>query len=203
MKELVKHLMTSNNWVILDTETTGLGTDDEICQIGILAPSGTGLLDMFVKPTVPIPAEATAIHGITNDHVKNALTIADLEDTLHRLLVGKEIVVYNAPYDSRMLRQSFEPHYGDRTGPGLRLWRGYEPDIWGWVNDLKYTDVMEPYAKYYGEWNNYHANYKWQKLSNACKQQGVSVKDAHSAIGDCKMTLALIKAVYNGNQANK
>nr|MBF4253647.1 3'-5' exonuclease [Vibrio anguillarum] len=40
-------------------------------------------------------------------------------------------------------------------------------------------------------------SYRWQSLTNACKQQGVDVSDlsAHRALADCEMTRRLIHAV--------
>ena len=41
--------------VYLDTETTGLGRDDEIVEIALLDHDGTALADLRVKPRKPIP----------------------------------------------------------------------------------------------------------------------------------------------------
>ena len=62
------------NCAILDTETTGLYDDAEIVEISIIDENGGVLLDTLVKPLKPIPAEATAIHGITNEMVATAPT---------------------------------------------------------------------------------------------------------------------------------
>ena len=51
------------DWVIIDTETTGL-RNAEIVQIGVLHGSGEVLLDSLVKPTIPIPDKTSLIHGI-------------------------------------------------------------------------------------------------------------------------------------------
>ena len=54
---------------------------------------------------------------------------------------------------------------------------------------------MAPYAKFYGEWNDYHGSYRWQRLTAACAQQGIDTSDttAHRALSDCVMTLRLIE----------
>jgi DNA polymerase-3 subunit epsilon len=57
---------------------------------------------------------------------------------------------------------------------------------WNWVC------AMEAYAEFWGEWNDYHGNYRWQKLATACRQQGIGVVNAHDAMGDARMTLALL-----------
>jgi DNA polymerase III alpha subunit (gram-positive type) len=55
-----------DNWVILDTETTGL-YDAEIVEIAVVDPLGEALLNTLVKPTIPIPTEVIEIHGITDE----------------------------------------------------------------------------------------------------------------------------------------
>jgi len=44
-----------------------------------------------------------------------------------------------------------------------------------------------------GDWNDYRMSYAWQKLTLACQQQAIPVVGAHGAVGDCQMTLALIR----------
>lgn len=60
-------LINSDNFVILDTETTGLDEHDEIVEVAVIDMSGKVLLNTLVNPIQPIPYEATQIHGITND----------------------------------------------------------------------------------------------------------------------------------------
>lgn len=56
-----------SNYIILDTETTGLDNTAEIVEISVINDQGEVLLDTLIKPTKPIPGDATAIHGITNE----------------------------------------------------------------------------------------------------------------------------------------
>lgn len=192
MKTLIEQL-TGRDWVIFDTETTGLGDFAEIVQIGLLAPNGTVLMNQLVRPNEKIPADATRIHGITNQMVKYAPQIWEIEGEIRGLMENKMIVVYNAPFDRRMLQQSFSPVYAPYNGPGCKTsWPGR------WFNNLEYVDVMIPYANYYGAWDNYHGNYRWQKLSDAMMQQRLPVINAHNAIGDCQMVLALLNKFFNG-----
>ena len=55
--------------VILDTETTGLGQNAQICEIAMLLADGALVLNTRVRPTIPISAEATGVHGITDADV--------------------------------------------------------------------------------------------------------------------------------------
>ncbi|NJL65352.1 MAG: hypothetical protein HC903_30705 [Methylacidiphilales bacterium] len=59
------------------------------------------------------------------------------------------------------------------------------------VNGGSIHCAMHYYSQYVGEWNDYHGNYKWQKLPGG----------DHSALGDCHATLKIIKqmAGMDGN----
>src|SRR5579862_3701990 len=63
--------------VVLDTETTGLG-EDYIVEIAVLDTAGRTLLDTLVNAQVPIPAEASAIHGIEDQDVAGSPVFAGI-----------------------------------------------------------------------------------------------------------------------------
>ena len=65
--------------LFLDTETTGLGPADQVVEIAVLDAEGAVVFHSLVKPTVPIPAEATAIHGIRDEDVAGAPTFAGIK----------------------------------------------------------------------------------------------------------------------------
>ena len=170
-----------SNCLILDTETTGLDYDSEVCQIGIIDQSGDVLMDVLIRPTHPIPAGAARVHGITNEMVVDSPSFADVYEGLKEILNGRPVFVYNAPYDIARLQASC---------------RAYE------LEDLTtacfWHDVLAPYSVLWGDWRGWHSSsYTWQKLTAACRQQGIVVDDAHAAVGDCKMTLALMKKLGN------
>jgi len=97
----------AQHWIILDTETTGLDENAEVIQIGVTDGAGKVLMDNTpCKPLRQIPAEATAIHHITNEMVQNAAPFQSAWDTLTRIADGKIVVVFNAAYDRRLLLQS-------------------------------------------------------------------------------------------------
>ena len=52
---------------------------------------------------------------------------------------------------------------------------------------------MLEYAKFVGEWNNYHGNYRWQKLEGG----------DHSAAGDCLATLEVIRTMAGAAKLKK
>ncbi len=166
--------------LILDTETTGKD-DGEIVQIAIVSLSGAVLLDQLIKPKLPIPPDATRIHGITNAMVQDAPTWKAMRQTVALTLINKDVIVYNASFDLRMIKQSDERWNFSGSA---------------WVSDQRrWHCAMERYAEFHGDWNDYRGNYKWQSLDNALRQCGITAPDnapAHSALGDCLRTLALL-----------
>lgn len=171
----MRTLLKDENFVILDTETTGLGRADEVVQIGILSPKGKELMNTLVCPTMPsaMQPSATDVHGITAEMLVGKPTIKDLEPDLVSILSNKFIVAYNAQFDKRMLAQSATAVNAHRVLSEI-------PCQW--------IDVMRPYKVLMG-------TKKWQSLTNACIQQGIAIENAHEAMGDCHLLLKLIKRI--------
>lgn len=67
----VKDLL-GNDCVVIDVETTGLCQAAQICEVAMIDTGGSTLLNTLVRPTCSIPAEATAIHGVTDEMVSDA-----------------------------------------------------------------------------------------------------------------------------------
>lgn len=193
MSDLAKviEVVNRNEFIVLDTETTGLGRDAEIVQLAILSCEGHPILDTLIRPKQKIPYEATSIHGITNEMVKDAPGLGEIVDCLLKSVDGRDVIIYNASFDMPMLRQTFVAH-------GLAIdWQFFEGSL------RSISCAMLAYAEHNGDWNDYYQNYRWVRLAQACAIEGLAVADAHQAMGDCKMTLALIKhlAAQKANEA--
>lgn len=162
--------------LILDFETTGFA-GSEIVQIGVIDMQGAVLLDTLVKPQGRIPARATEVHGITSAMVREAPSLPDLYDTLADLLREHHTVAYNVGFEKGILR-----------GEAVRHQRPM-------IQARQWSCAMINYARFRGQWNPRFRDYRWHSLGNAVMQQGLVVTDAHSAVGDCRMTLALIRKI--------
>ena len=96
--------------VALDLETTGLDVaNDRIVQIGAVAMRGPVILDepridTLVDPGVPISAESTRIHGITDPEITGAPKLAELFEPLAEVLAGRVVIGQNIRFDLAMLR---------------------------------------------------------------------------------------------------
>ena len=158
-----------NDFVILDTETTGLDEDAEIVEIAIIDNHGNVLFNSYIKPSQPIDENSVAvgIHGITNATVANAPTWREAYPKILPILLSKAVVIYNAQYDTRLINQTNAKY-------GL-----------GNVH-LNAHCAMLKYAEFYGEENYYSGGYRWQSLAKAMQQTGNQFKGkAHSALADC------------------
>lgn len=116
---------TAGRLVSFDTETTA--PDPETARIvtaSVVTIDGTtGKYDTrewLVNPGVDIPAEATAVHGITTEHAREhgqpaQAAVPDIFAALCAELVKHRpaaLVIYNAPYDLTLLDREMRRHTG-------------------------------------------------------------------------------------------
>lgn len=97
----------------IDLETTGTNTvDDRIVQIAIckLQTDGSRETKMrYVNPTIPIPAGATEIHGITDAMVADEPTFEQIAKSLHEQILGSDIGGFRSnTFDIPMLYYEFK-----------------------------------------------------------------------------------------------
>ena len=161
--------------LFFDTETTGLSNSAEIVEIGVVDVEGNTVLESLVRPRRRIPADVIALHGISNEMVRDAPTWAEVWPDVRQLFNGRRVGIFNADFDLRMMRQSHGQH-------GLP-WEEYGGNAFC---------VMKLYARYYGERLGIR-NAKWQSLRNAGRQCGIALPNTHRAVGDAKLTCAIFR----------
>lgn len=156
--------LSQNDWVILDTETTGL-YDAEIVEIAIINHLGEMLLDTLIKPSIVIPPEVTEIHGISDAMVVDAPTFPEVYPHIDVALKDKRVLIYNSAFDIQILNYCCRLH----SLPILKL--------------AKRSDcLMEWVAQWAGNWSYYHSYYRYVPLNGG-----------HRALADCKAAFELIK----------
>lgn len=95
-----------------DLETTGTNTaQDRIIEIAVIKvmPGGEELRKTNVlNPTIPIPPESTAIHGIANEDVKDKPTFKDVAKEYARFMEGADLSGFNIlKFDVPVLVEEF------------------------------------------------------------------------------------------------
>jgi len=98
--------------IFLDLETTGLNLAiDRVVEIALLKVGIDGQKTVkrkLVNPEKPIPAEATAIHGITDEMVKDAPTFRQIANEVKQFLEGADLGGYNSnKFDWPLLVEEF------------------------------------------------------------------------------------------------
>ncbi len=159
-------------YAVVDVETTG--TDpavDEIVSLAVvrLDPDGieTERFATLVRPTRPIPAEATGVHGITDADVADAPSLTDVAPRVLDLLEGAVFAAHNAGFDLAMLQHGL-------AAEGLV----YRP--LGVACTLDAFRLLEPLAPSH-------------RLEAICARHGIELEDAHEALGDVVATAALVR----------
>ena len=105
-------LNLKNPLVFFDLETTGINiTRDRIVEISVLKVHPNGKEETKtrrINPEMPIPPESTAIHGITDEDVKDCPTFKQVAKSFADLLEGCDMAGFNSSrFDVPMLTEEF------------------------------------------------------------------------------------------------
>lgn len=163
-----------NECLIIDTETTGLGSNAQIIELAIIDHLGKTIFDQRFKPTVDIEPRAEEIHGISMDDLLDKPSWPDKVEEIKKILLSKPVVIFNADFDLGMLASTTISFSLDAD----------------WIEKINYHCAMYLSAKAFGATNRYgsislataagHANVQWQG-------------DAHNASADALATLEVLK----------
>ena len=95
--------------IVLDTETTGMDPNDghRIIEIGCVelenhVPTGRHL-QLYINPEREIPAEATAVHGITDEFVQDKPVFSQVYSEFLEFINGGKLVIHNAEFDMKFI----------------------------------------------------------------------------------------------------
>ena len=158
--------------VFFDLETTGVQiTRDRIVEISILKINPDGERETKtrrINPEMPIPAEASAVHGITDADVADCPTFAQVARSLYAWLEGCDIAGFNSNrFDVPMLVEEFL-----RAGVAVNF------------DDRHFVDVQTIFHKM--ERRTLEAAYKFY-----CDK---TLENAHSAEADTLATFEVLEA---------
>jgi len=105
-------LNIKNPIVFVDLETTGIDIiRDRIVEIAVLKIHVDGKEEMKIRrvnPGMPIPPETTAIHGITDEDVKNEPSFKEIGKSLVQFIEGCDFAGFNSnKFDFPLLAEEF------------------------------------------------------------------------------------------------
>lgn len=166
--------------VYLDLETTGLDSTDEALEIAIIDNADNTLFYKRLKPVkIKRWPYAQEIHGISPNDVKDCLPLSAYSDRIKEIVKNKHVVIYNKAFDSQFFTDELK-------------------------QALSIQCCMLKFSEFYGEWNDYYQDYKWQSLSTATsyimhKWQG----PAHCSLSDSLATKAVWTYLIDEKERNK
>lgn len=152
--------------VVIDVESTGVDDDAKIVEVAAVRFRAGEIVDRFaalVNPGCPIPAEATAVHGITDAMVADALPLEAHAASLIRVADGAVPCAYNALYDRGLLHRQITGNDCPAIDPAVE-----------WIDPLVIIRKVDRYRRGSGR----------HKLAAACKRWGVDLEQQHRALGD-------------------
>lgn len=162
-------LLDRDDVLILDTETTGFRSYHEVVEVAAINTRGDILFSEMVKPVYEVEAQVTRIHGITNAMLADKPTYDRVHDRLMQVLCrATSVCAWNAPFDRRLLEQSAARY-------GLEL----PPITW--------RDLLSDHRALYPDYSSH-------KLVHVAAHRDVGEAQSHRALGDCQMTLAVVRA---------
>ncbi|MER8043933.1 3'-5' exonuclease [Streptomyces sp. NPDC094032] len=171
-----------------DTETTGVDVEeDRIVSAALVVQDASGMRPRvtrwLVNPGIPVPAGATAVHGLTDDHLqRNGRWPSPVVEELARAIAeqssaGRPLVVMNAPFDLTILDRELRRHRASSLGT-------YLDGVPLCVLDPRVLDKhLDRYRK--GR----------RTLTDLCEQYGVPLDGAHDAAADASAALEVVRSV--------
>ena len=166
------------DYVILDTETTGVTGKSKIVEVAVIDSHGAVLFNTLVNPgRSPIQSAAAEIHGITRDDVREKPTFSELWPELSSILESHDLVLtYNADFDFRLMKQSLEHDDNIRK-----------------LSEIPNDCIMQAYTGWWRAQDPKNNSTSYRSLNQAAEECGVQAQnEPHRALDDCETTRQLL-----------
>lgn len=165
---------------LLDVETTGRDASvDRVVEVGIVVGRNGDIVARYnwlIHPGIPIPAEVSAIHGITDEMVKDKPRFEEVASEIAQALRGCVPAAYNALFDRAFLMGEFARAKANATGV-FALAREVEwLDPLVWARDIQHDE-------------------KSRALGDVAARLGVKLEQAHRASDDAEAALRVMYAL--------
>lgn len=137
--------------VFFDIETTGINiATDRIVEISVLRLNIDGTQTWYnqrINPTIPIPKEVAAIHGINDADVKDCPTFAQIARELYDFMYPCDLAGYNSNYfDVPLLSEEFL-----RCDIDFRNDKRHFIDVYRIFQKMEKRDLSSAYKYYCGK----------------------------------------------------
>lgn len=171
--------------LVIDFETTGVGHNDRVIEIGLARFEHGALVASWgslIKPPRDIPLEATRVHGISDFDVMDAPAFVQALPHVIRLAVGAQPAAYNATFDRRFWMT--EVNRLSIHGIPLPI---FDPTV-HWIDPLVWVRRIESMRG-------------GNKLEQACARWSVETSPRHRAKEDAvaagQLLFALVRHIPN------
>ena len=162
------------NEIFLDTETTGLSSNDgdRILEIACIETKDLiptkKIFHKLINPERKVSQEAFKVHGFSNDFLQDKQKFKEIADELLEFIDGKKLIIHNAPFDIGFLNSELKK-------------------INKKVLDIKKVDDSLSLAR-----SKFPASSN--SLDNLCKRFNIDIsrRTKHNALLDCE----LLREVY-------
>jgi len=167
--------------VVLDTETTGVGEDDRIVELAACRFEGgmpVAKWSAIVDPGREIPADVTAVHGISNDDVRGMPRLGAVLHGFAEVCKGAVPCAFNSEFDRKMLHREL----AGSNWLALNVTCLAFDTEQTWIDPLVIVRDADKYEK-------------GKKLQDACGRRGIVMEGAHRALADVLACGALLWAL--------
>lgn len=181
LQAMLKNPPHTASTICIDTETTGLKPEENgIVELAIVSGDSEILFHERLNPgDVRWTRKSTEVNGISRKDVAGELAFEDYRPIIQAIFDAADTIIgYNTDFDLDFLAE-----------------KGIIP------RHAKVIDVMTMYSYVVGQYDEYHGDYRLQKLTRCASQYKYKWTDqAHGALSDALATIYCypkVAAAYN------
>ena len=157
-----------DDYVVVDTETTGLFATDRIIEIGAIRVRNCAVVASFeklVNPGIPISPGASKVNGITNSMVKHGPSFSEIQEEFLSFIGDDIIVGHNITFDLKFINRELCRPLQNRYIDTCKLARQYIDDV------------------------------ENHKLATLVDYFGINISQKHRALGDVILTQMVFEKI--------
>ncbi|EPJ43974.1 MAG: hypothetical protein OFPI_41070 [Osedax symbiont Rs2] len=169
------------NWLddaplYISTKNSGSGEFAQVIEIALLDASQNVIFHSQIRPSVAIDKDAEQYHAINLSSLQGRPVWPDVIDRLKNLLRGRKVIIFDAIYETRILKQSCQ---------------AYALDI-EWIDALSVNCAMYLSANAYGSDNRYGTTSITHALQKA---QVGQITSQSGAVASCYALIKLVTTI--------